>query len=131
MCSSRKYPYPPRKGFFLWPPHPLWIFQNLLTKWTPLSPPEIPFLSLYSAPVKTQQSNQLNFQCTSCIKFRQSCSLVLEMNFIRNWLLFGMKQKEKFEIFRFKNIFWNSSRQHIIKHRFPEIFQTRSVGCGK
>ena len=22
LCGSRKYPYPPRKGFALWPPHP-------------------------------------------------------------------------------------------------------------
>ena len=33
MCGSRKYPYPPppRKGFAVWPPPPLWNFQNFRT----------------------------------------------------------------------------------------------------
>ena len=35
MCSSRKYPYPPMEGIFPLTPHPLWIFQNQLTQWTP------------------------------------------------------------------------------------------------
>lgn len=34
LRSSRKYLYPPWKGFLLWPPN-LWIFQNWLIKWTP------------------------------------------------------------------------------------------------
>ena len=36
MCGSRKYPYPPRKGFTFSPPPPLWIFQNQGTEYTPL-----------------------------------------------------------------------------------------------
>ena len=38
LRSSRKYLYPPWKGFLLWPPN-LWIFQNWLIKWTPPIPP--------------------------------------------------------------------------------------------
>ena len=43
LCSSRKYPPPPPHGRdFSYDPHPLGIFQNRPTKWTP-SPLEIPF----------------------------------------------------------------------------------------
>ena len=40
----QKISIPPTEGIFPVTPHPLWIFQNQLTQWTP-TPPEIPFLS--------------------------------------------------------------------------------------
>ena len=46
LCSSRKYPYPPRKGFFLWPPPPSRLdFPKIDSQNGHPSPPEIPFLS--------------------------------------------------------------------------------------